>query len=59
MSKQHLRDIVKLDDDTFSQWKAEIKKVLIKEGEWDHCLCPQQEASHPSKIDHCNRIGIR
>jgi hypothetical protein len=33
-SKQHLRDIVELDDDIFSHWKIQTKNFLTKDGEW-------------------------
>ncbi|KAA8912632.1 hypothetical protein FN846DRAFT_993634 [Sphaerosporella brunnea] len=34
MSKLHLRDVIKLEDDNFTQWKPQTKNILIKEGEW-------------------------
>jgi hypothetical protein len=34
MSKFHMRDIIKLEDDNYTQWKAQTKNILIKEGEW-------------------------
>jgi hypothetical protein len=34
MSKIYLRDLVKLEDDNYAQWKAQIKNILIKDGEW-------------------------
>ncbi|KAA8902014.1 hypothetical protein FN846DRAFT_891636 [Sphaerosporella brunnea] len=33
MPKFHLRDIIKLEDDNFTQWKAQTKNILIKERE--------------------------
>ena len=34
MTKTHLKDVVKLDNGTFAQWRTGIKNILIKEGEW-------------------------
>ena len=34
MTKTHLKDVVKLGDGTFAQWRTGIKNILIKEGEW-------------------------
>ena len=34
MTKTHLKDVVKLDDGTFAQWRTGIKNILIKEEEW-------------------------
>ena len=34
MKKTHLKNVAKLDDGTFAQWRTVIKSILIKEGEW-------------------------
>ncbi|KAA8908513.1 hypothetical protein FN846DRAFT_906116 [Sphaerosporella brunnea] len=68
MSKLDLRNIIRLEDDKFAQWKAPTKNILIKEGESAivcrrskrpiiPTACKTSETAGP-QLEHSDNAGV-